>query len=101
MHERRKDDPRLEQLSGEPFSDWDNPEDREEDAPEGYYDDETEDEDSYEPGPEDPDYDLSEAAGYADWDEPRNREPFPGWIVAAISIALLLAIVGGMLIRAT
>lgn len=99
MHERRKDDPRLGQLSGEPFPDWDNPEDLEEDAPEGYYDDEDDGEDSYVPGPDDPDYDLSEAAGYAGWEEPGHREPFPRWVIAAVSIALLLAIVGGMLIR--
>ncbi len=104
MHERRKEDPILGQLSGEPFADWDNPEDFEEDAPEGYYpadegDREGEDDDSYVPEPGDPDYDLSEAAGYAGWDEPRHRGPLPQWLIAAISILLILAILIPVLIR--
>lgn len=85
-------------LPGEPdFSDWDNPEDGEEDveeAPEGYYDDE----DSYVPGPEDPDYDLSEAAGYAGWEESR-RGMLPGWVIAAASILLILALLVPLLLR--
>ena len=36
-------------FSGEQFSDWDNPEDEVEDAPEGYYDDEEADEEGYIP----------------------------------------------------
>jgi len=44
MHERRKEEKRDEQLSGQTFTDWDNPEDlRDEDEPEGYYDDDEDD----------------------------------------------------------
>src|SRR3972149_1735129 len=58
------------------YNDWDNPEDdlpedEMEDAPEGYYEDEPEDEEP-EIGPDDPDYDLSEAAGYSGWDSRRR-----------------------------
>ncbi len=105
MHERRKEDPGAQWgISGEPpgsdtpYQDWDNPEDFEEDAPEGYYDDEEED-DTYVPGPDDPDYDLSEAAGYAGWEEPRRRGILPQWLIALFSIALILAILIPILIR--
>jgi hypothetical protein len=75
------------------FTDWDNPEDEEfdDDTPEGYYD---EDEDgSYVPGPDDPDYDLSEEAGYAGWEEPRREAILPQWVIVAVSLLLILAIV--------
>lgn len=72
------------------FIDWDNPEDFEEDAPEGYYDED--DDDSYVPGPDDPDYDLSEAAGYAGWEQPRHEGIVPRWVLVAISLLLILAI---------
>lgn len=105
MHERRKEDPGAQWgISGEPpgtdapYQDWDNPEDFEEDAPEGYYDDEEED-DSYVPGPDDPDYDLSEEAGYAGWEEPKRRGILPQWLIAVFSIALILAILIPILIR--
>jgi hypothetical protein len=80
------------------FSDWDNPEDIE-DAPEGYYDDE-EDDGSYVPGPDDPDYDLSEAAGYSNWEPPARGAPFPNWVIVAVSILLILAILTPVLLRA-
>jgi hypothetical protein len=102
MHERRKEDPGAEYgISGEPppYQDWDNPEDFEEDAPEGYYDDE--EDDTYVPGPGDPDYDLSEAAGYSGWEEPTRRAILPQWLIALFSIALILAIVIPLLIRAS
>ena len=104
MYERRKEDPKLEQLSGEPYPDWDNPEDSEDDAPEGYYppevdDAKEEDDDSYVPQPGDPDYDLSEEAGYAGWEEPRHRGLVPQWLIAAICILLILAILIPVLIR--
>jgi hypothetical protein len=73
------------------FTDWDNPEDLEEDAPEGYYDDD-EDDDSYVPGPDDPDYDLSEAAGYAGWEAPRREGLMPRWVIIAVSLLLIMAI---------
>jgi hypothetical protein len=89
------------------FVDWDNPEDFEdedwEDAPEGYYDDDggtIEFEDgSYVPGPEDPDYDLSEAAGYSGWEEPGSREIIPQWVIIAVSMILILSFVGALFIR--
>ena len=79
------------------FTDWDNPEDEwdEEDAPEGYYD--GEEDDSYVPDETDPDYDLSEAHGYSDW-EPRGG-PFPGWVIAAASILLIIAILIPLFLR--
>ena len=75
------------------FTDWDNPEDEEwEDAPEGYYDDEEETSEAEEFGPDDPDYDLSETAGYAGW-EPPKRQPFlPRWVIVAVSMLLILAL---------
>lgn len=96
MYEKRRrrggDAPREER-----YVDWDNPEDVEE-APEGYYD-ETEGEDWYEPGPEDPDYDLSEAAGYTAWEPPGRSTPFPSWAIALLSILLIAAILLPLLLR--
>ena len=105
MHQRRPDEKGdiTGQTAGDvpsdpgfQFPDWDNPEDWDEDAPEGYYEEDAEDEeeeedDGYIPGPEDPDYDLSEAAGYANWDAPRG-DPIPQWLIAAVSILLILSI---------
>ena len=79
------------------FTDWDNPEDEMEDAPEGYYEDEPEDEES-EIGPEDPDYDLSEAAGYSGWDRER-RTGIPRWVIVAVSLALILSLLLPVLLR--
>lgn len=74
------------------FPDWDNPEDFDEDEPEGYYEDELLDhQEGYVPGPDDPDYDLSEAAGYADW-EPGPPTIIPQWIIALVSILVILAL---------
>lgn len=100
MGERDKP-PRGDQ-SGSDFPDWDNPEDVDEaweDAPEGYYDEDDEEDGGYIPGPEDPDYDLSEAAGYAGWREPKSRGIIPQWVIAVISILLILAIVVPLLLR--
>lgn len=83
----------------EPFPDWDNPEDFDEGAPEGYYDDDENDDGSYVPGPDDPDYDLSEQAGYSGWEEPRHRGFLPQWLIALISILLILAFLTPLLIR--
>ncbi len=98
MHQQKKDeetrDPYAALSGGEPpddYPDWNNPEDLE-DAPEGYYDDEDENEDSYVPGPDDADYDLSEAHGYADWDDSRVGPLIPQWMIATVSILLILAI---------
>ena len=79
------------------FTDWDNPEDELEDTPEGYYEDEPEDEES-EIGPEDPDYDLSEAAGYSGWDRER-RTGIPRWVIVAVSLALILSLLLPVLLR--
>jgi len=81
------------------FTDWDNPEDEIEDAPEGYYDDEDEPEDEEsEIGPDDPDYDLSEGAGYSGWDRER-RTGIPQWVVVALSLALILSLLLPVLLR--
>ena len=101
MHEHRR--PRQGATGAGPdFTDWNNPEDEDrEDAPADYYDDEGEfeDEDSYLPAPDDPDYDLSEAAGYAGWEAPRRRSLLPRWLVVVASILLILALLTPLLIR--
>lgn len=101
MHQQKKDDetrdPYAMLQGGEPpddYPDWNNPEDAE-DAPEGYYDDEDDDEfgdDSYIPDESDPDFDLSEAHGYADWDDSEAAPLIPQWVIATVCIALILAI---------
>ena len=79
------------------FTDWDNPEDEIEDAPEGYYDEDDEDEED-EIGLEDPDYDLSETAGYSQYDS-RRRAGIPQWVVVAVSLGLVLALLLPVLLR--
>ena len=70
------------------FTDWDNPEDEWEEAADEY----DEDEAYGELDPDDPDYDLSESAGYAGR-EPPKRQPFlPGWVIVAVSLLLVLAL---------
>lgn len=84
--------------SGADFTDWNNPEDEDwEDTPPGYYDDA--EDDSYLPGPDDPDYDLSEAAGYAGWEAPHRRSLLPRWLVVVASLLLILALLTPLLIR--
>ncbi len=80
------------------FSDWDNPEDDLEDAPEGYYDEEP-DEEGYIPTPDDPDYDLSEEAGYSGWEDRGRRPLLPPWLVVAVTLLLILALLVPLLIR--
>ena len=72
------------------FTDWDNPEDELEDAPEDYDDEEADEE--YEMTPDDPDYDLSEAAGYSGWEDRGRRPLIPMWLVLALSLLLILAL---------
>jgi hypothetical protein len=81
------------------FTDWDNPEDDEfdDDTPEGYY--EAEDDDSYVPGPEDPDYDLSEQAGYAGWEQPKREGLVPQWVIVVASLVLILAILTPVILQ--
>lgn len=79
------------------FTDWDNPEDEIEDAPEGYYDDELDEE--YEVGPEDPDYDLSEGAGYSGWEGRGRRSLVPFWVIVAISLLFIFAMLLPALLR--
>lgn len=98
MQERRRGD-----ISGPErgdFRDWDNPEDQEldEDAPEGYYDEEGDD-DSYVPGPDDPDYDLSEEAGYAGWEAPRRDALVPQWVFVVVSLLLIFAILTPVILQ--
>jgi hypothetical protein len=97
MQERERSGGDIRGPSRGDFSDWDNPEDWE-DAPEGYYDYDEED-DSYIPGPDDPDYDLSEAAGYADWEEPEHEDLIPRWMIVLFSIILILALLTPLLLR--
>ena len=85
------------------FTDWDNPEDEIEDAPEGYYDSQTggrpDEDEEYEIGPEDPDYDLSEGAGYSGR-EGRGRRPLvPYWVIVAISLLFIFAMLVPALLR--
>ncbi len=80
------------------FTDWDNPEDAQtggrpaelEDAPEDYYDEELDEE--QELTPDDPDYDLSEGAGYSGWEDRGRRPLIPLWLVVALSLLLILAL---------
>ncbi len=83
------------------FTDWDNPEDRDDDEPDGYYDEDDAADDSYIPGPGDPDYDLSEAAGYAGWEPTRSTFHVPRWALVTFSILLILAMLTPLWIRIT
>jgi len=92
------------------FTDWDNPEDWEDgdgddgdDEPDDYYEDAGEDEEGewYVPGPNDPDYDLSEAAGYAGWEPTRSSINIPRWAIVTFSIVLILAMLTPLWIRIT
>ena len=108
MHERRR--PLSGDITGPEhgdYTDWNNPEDDEEGAPEGYYVDPPEadaradeDDDSYIPGPDDPDYDLSEEAGYAGYEPPQRRTIMPRWVLVTISILLILAFLLPVLLQA-
>jgi hypothetical protein len=96
MQERRRGD-----ISGPhhgDWVDWDNPEDLEDDTPEGYYDEE-EDDDSYIPGRNDPDYDLSEEAGYAGYEPSRRAGVFPQWVIVAVSLLLIMVILTPVVLR--
>jgi len=104
MYERKKEEKPDEQLSGELFEDWDNPEDLDEDAPEGYDAQagegplDEEDDEGYIPDEDDPDYDLSEAHGYSDW-EPNRDSIIPRWLIVVASLLLIFAILIPVLIR--
>ena len=87
------------------FTDWDNPEDEVEEAPEGYYEAQTggrpgEDE-AYELRPDDPDYDLSEGAGYSGWEGRSRRSLVPYWVIVAVSLLLIFALLLPALLRLT
>lgn len=106
MHQRKKEKEELTQWAGDKlsdqedtlpnFPDWDNPEDFD-DAPEGYYDheDEEDNDDSYVPEGDDPDFDLSEAAGYAGYDSEGSANPVPSWMITAFAVIVILGIVLG------
>lgn len=95
MHEQRRRPGEAGQGASQRanFTDWDNPEN---DALEDSGDEESA---WYVPGPEDPDYDLSEAAGYASWEPPARSGPFPTWAIAALSLLLIGAILLPILLR--
>jgi hypothetical protein len=99
MHDRRPGGDIRGSKHGD-YTDWDNPEDEAEDSPEGYYDEEDDEEVSYVPGPGDADYDLSEAAGYRDWEPPERDTIIPRWLIVTISILLILAILAPVLLQA-
>jgi hypothetical protein len=87
------------------FTDWDNPEDSDwddederEGAPEGYYE-EGEDGEWYVPDEDDPDYDLTEAAGYSDWEAKRGGAIVPQWVIVLFALLLIIALLFPMLIR--
>lgn len=112
MHQRKKEKEELTQWAGDKlsdpqgempnFPDWDNPED-DDGAPEGYYDEEgddefeDEDDDTYVPDEDDPDFDLSEAAGYAGYDSDKRSSPVPEWMITTFAVVVILAIVLGLL----
>lgn len=81
-------DPSAELRTG--FTDWDNPEDELEDAPEGFYGEEFDEE--HELTPDDPDYDLSEEAGYSGWEDSGRRTGIPQWLIVALSLLLILSL---------
>jgi len=78
------------------FTDWDNPEDAQtggrpaEDSGE-----------EYEVGPDDPDYDLSEGAGYSGWEGRGRRSLVPFWVIVAISLLFIFAMLLPALLRLT
>jgi hypothetical protein len=47
--------------------------------------DEPPDEIEEEIGPDDPDYDLSEAHGYT-WEQEREHSPVPRWLIVGVSL---------------
>ena len=76
-------DPEEEDVEGEP-----DPEEEEEDEDEGY-----------ELSPDDPDYDLSEAAAYAQR-KPQGGSPLiPQWLIVVVSLLLILALVLPLVLR--
>jgi hypothetical protein len=108
VHQRRQEKEELTQWAGEKlsdpdnllpnFPDWDNPEDEDE-APDGYYDDDEwdEDDDGYVPDESDPDFDLSEAAGYAGYEEPAYSGPVPQWMITTFAVVVIVAILFGVI----
>ncbi len=50
------------------------------------------DEEVEEIGPDDPDYDLSEAHGYT-WEPAREHWPVPPWLLMAISLLVVAGLV--------
>lgn len=55
-------------------------------------DDDVEEEEEDEFGPESPDWDLSEEHGYL-WYPKRDQWPVPAWLLAAVSIIVVIALV--------
>ncbi len=48
-------------------------------------------EDDEEIGPDDPDYDLSEAHGYT-WEPKREHWPVPPWLLVIVSLLIVVAL---------
>lgn len=55
--------------------------------------------DDEEIGPDDPDYDLSEAAGYAGYEPKRGLFPLSPSMIVAVSILLIIAILLPLLLQ--
>lgn len=70
------------------FTDWDNPEDQWDETP----DDDDDDDLDAELDPDDPDYDLSEIAGYSHNEPPKRQAVLPEWVIVAVSLLLVLAL---------
>ncbi len=66
------------------FTDWDNPEDQWDETPDDDLDAVLD--------PDDPDYDLSEMAGYSHNEPPKRQAVLPEWVIVAVSLLLVLAL---------
>ena len=48
--------------------------------------------------PDDPDYDLSEAAGYTYW-EPRQSFPWTRWVIISVALLIVLSLLMPVILR--
>jgi hypothetical protein len=63
------------------------------------FEEEEEDEEYYDLTPDDPDYDLSESAGYSGWELRGSTLSIPQWLILAVSLLLILALLLPVLLR--